>query len=279
MFSVVIPAHNEASVMARCLDALFSAGDPHDKEVIVVCNGCKDNTAAIASRFDRVKVIELDVASKIAALNAGDQAATLFPRVYLDADICCSLEQLQHCIDTMGPEHGIAAPASIMDLSGSSWFVRAYLTTWMQLPYYKSGHMVGSGIYILTESGRNKFNAWPDIIADDAYVRALFSFSEIHVDRDSQFTIFAPKSLSGLVKIRTRARFGNMQVESRYPSLKVLGENSNNALLSLLFQKPQRVLHWLTYVSVQFWVIRKCKQKLKNQDYSSWERDESARSG
>lgn len=277
MFSIVIPAHNEQSVIERCLNALLAQGSAVGKEIIVVCNGCSDRTAELARAFENVQVLELEVASKIAALNAGDAAATLFPRVYLDADITCSLADLERCIANMSPEHHIAAPQSTINMTHSSWFVRAYFSTWMELPYYKSGHMVGSGIYILTQQGRERFNAWPQIIADDAFVRALFKFEEIYVDKSSEFEIYAPRKLKGLVKIRTRARFGNMEVEQRYPDLKVIGENSNKALLSLLLKKPHKALHWLTYVIVQITVIQNCRKKLKNKDFGTWERDESAR--
>ena len=277
MFSVVIPAHNEENVIGRCLEALFGKESKGDKEVIVVCNGCNDRTAEIARTFPGVQVIELEEASKIAALNEGDSAASLFPRVYLDADITCSLRDLERCIENMGEQHGIAAPTSHMRLEHSSWLVKAYFKTWMDLPYYKSGHMVGSGVFILTEDGRDRFKAWPKIIADDAFVRALFKFDEIYVDPESHFDIHAPRKLSGLIKIRTRARFGNIELESRFPELKVLGENSQGSLLKLLAQKPMHFLHWLTYVITQLIVIRNCKKKIKSNDFSRWERDDSAR--
>lgn len=277
MFSVIIPAHNEESVIGRCLTALYAEYVGFVSEVIVVCNGCTDNTAAIASSFPGVQVVELQEASKIAALNAGDAAASLFPRVYLDADITCSLAQLSQCIAHMQTGHQIAAPQSIMEMRSSSWLVKSYLSTWMQLPYYQSGHMVGSGIYILTEQGRGKFSHWPNVIADDAYVRALFQFEEIYVDKNTHFSIYAPRTVSGLVKIRTRARFGNMQLESIYPETKVLGENNSKALLALLFKRPFRVIDWCIYVVTQMVIINKCKAKLKAADFSSWERDDSAR--
>ncbi len=278
MFSVIIPAHNEESVIARCLSSLLGKSGVDGTKVIVVCNGCTDRTAEIAQTFDGVQVIQIETASKIAALNAGDEACSVFPRVYLDADITCSLHQLATCIGSMKAGHSISAPSSYLDMSRSSWFVKAYFQTWMKLPYYNSGHMVGSGIYILTEAGRSRFAQWPDIIADDAYVRALFTFNEIYVDKRSHFTIFAPLNLTGLIKIRTRARLGNIQVESKYPSMKVLGENGSKELLWQLFKRPHRALHWLTYVVVQLVVVRRCNGQVKAKEFSGWERDDSARS-
>src|ERR1700682_6135663 len=86
-FSVIIAAHNEEKVLARCLDALLADSRPGELEVLVVANGCTDRTVEIARSYGIVGVIEIPEASKHAALNAGDAAATVFPRAYLDADI------------------------------------------------------------------------------------------------------------------------------------------------------------------------------------------------
>ena len=85
--SVVIPAHNEQQVIGRCLARLMD-GLPPDTQVVVVCNGCTDDTAGIAATFGaRLVVVEVDRPSKTGALNAGDGVASGFPRAYLDADI------------------------------------------------------------------------------------------------------------------------------------------------------------------------------------------------
>ena len=83
----MIPAHNEAAVIARRLTPLAPLAAAGKLEVIVACNGCTDDTAAIARGFEGVTVLEMAQPSKTAALNAGDAAATHWPRFYLDADV------------------------------------------------------------------------------------------------------------------------------------------------------------------------------------------------
>src|SRR5688500_16931815 len=86
--SVVIPAHDESAGIRRCLDALFAGVAPGELDVVVVCNGCGDDTAAVArSSGHPVRVIELEAASKPAALRTGDELALALPRIYLDADV------------------------------------------------------------------------------------------------------------------------------------------------------------------------------------------------
>src|SRR6476659_6853296 len=85
--AVVIPAHDEAAVIGRCLRSIEAAVRERDLEVVVVCNGCADATADVAASFPWARVVEIDEASKPAALRAGDRAVSAFPRVYLDADV------------------------------------------------------------------------------------------------------------------------------------------------------------------------------------------------
>ena len=62
--TVIIPAHNEASVIDRCLGSIYNSIKPGEFEVIVVCNGCTDDTAkVVATRFPLVKLLETPIAS------------------------------------------------------------------------------------------------------------------------------------------------------------------------------------------------------------------------
>src|ERR1035438_4927968 len=86
--SVVVPAHNEARVIGRLLGQLVAAVRPGELDIIVVANGCADDTAEVAASFGpAVRVLTLPVACKHEALTAGDRAAASFPRIYVDADV------------------------------------------------------------------------------------------------------------------------------------------------------------------------------------------------
>src|SRR3954454_6965386 len=95
MISIVIPAHNENSVIARTLKPWVDGRGSEDISVVVVCNGCTDETASNARRFGAtVRVIESEIASKTHALNLGDHASSTFPRIYVDADIVITLDAI-----------------------------------------------------------------------------------------------------------------------------------------------------------------------------------------
>lgn len=59
MISIIVPAHNEENVISATLDVLVPGVDIGALEIIVVCNGCTDETVTIVKAYgDRVCCIE-----------------------------------------------------------------------------------------------------------------------------------------------------------------------------------------------------------------------------
>ena len=79
MTSIIIPAHNESVVIRQSLDGITTGDWTQDYEIIVVCNGCTDDTADIARTYPGVRVVETEIGNKANAMNLGDQHATGFP--------------------------------------------------------------------------------------------------------------------------------------------------------------------------------------------------------
>lgn len=275
--TVVIPAHNEEAVLGRCLTNLTTGEGAEHLNVIVVCNGCKDKTADIARQFQGVKVVEIAKASKIAALNEGDLNVSDYPVAYIDADVQLSASDVLDAARKLKEPVKIVAPRTRVDLSRSSVLVKAFYSVWLKLPYFKDMHMVGSGVYILSKDGRQRFRQFPDIISDDGYVRSLFSDHERLTAANCSFTIYAPTNIRSLIKIKTRSRLGNMQVSKLYPKLQVGGENTSSAFISLMLQKPWLLPSGMVYAMVQWLTKYRAAQKLSQDDTKTWERDHSTR--
>ena len=111
--SIIIPAHNEANVIDHCLSGLLADSEPGEFDIVVVCNGCSDETAKIAASFgSRVRVFDLITASKVAALNFGDQAARTYPRVYLDSDLVISGSDIRSLEKPANRTRRLAGPCS-----------------------------------------------------------------------------------------------------------------------------------------------------------------------
>jgi exopolysaccharide biosynthesis WecB/TagA/CpsF family protein len=215
--SVVIPAHNEEEVIGRCLTALVEGSAPGELEVLVVCNGCTDRTAAVAASFgEPVRVIECDSASKAAALNMGDDAASSFPRIYLDADIQLPLPGLRLLAGCLGGSGALAGTVDYrIDLSKASSAVCRFYRARSRAPY--PDHLVGRGVYGLSARGRNRFSRFPPLIADDLFVQSLFRPEECcHVD-SCTVTVHPPANARELIRVQSRVFAGNMEYRRAFP--------------------------------------------------------------
>jgi glycosyltransferase involved in cell wall biosynthesis len=277
MTAIIVPAHNEAAVIAQTLQGLLRQVDEGD-EVIVVCNGCSDDTARVARRFEpRLTVLETEVPSKTNALNLGDRQARSFPRVYLDADVVLADGALAEIVRVLASGRWLAvAPDPVMNLDGASWAVRAYYDIWLALPYCRSG-MIGAGVFAMSEVGRARFADFPAVIADDGYVRAMFRESERGRVVGSQSIVRAPKSLYWLVKIMTRSRLGGMELAIKFPGLLANESKDYSGALNELFANPVKWPKTIVYLYVNLLSRYLAKRRLRDLAQYQWEKDLSSR--
>jgi glycosyltransferase involved in cell wall biosynthesis len=276
MPSIIVPAHNEASTIQRCLSVM---GERLCKEfeVVVVCNGCTDNTAELARQFSgTVKVIETTISSKVNALNLGEEVVQSFPRLYVDADVQISRDSILRIVEALEC-HGTlaAAPRIRLDLRGCGWSVRAFYAIDCQLPSHALG-LGGSGVYALSEEGRQRFGVFPNIICDDGFVRSLFSSGERISVPGSHSVVTPPKTLGGLITIKTRSHLGSYELYRRYPELK---SNTRSGNGSALLRKIPCVMVWpqlAAYAFVKTVAKWRARRRLR-QENLLWERDETSR--
>jgi glycosyltransferase involved in cell wall biosynthesis len=232
MTSVVIAAHNEAAVLGRCLDALLAGAAPGEFDVTVVANGCTDETVQVAAGRAGVRVVEIDVASKPAALNAGDQVAVGFPRIYLDADIvlraegvralAAALTEMHPAAEHAAAEHAAgghgasghgraplaAVPRRHLDLAGRPLLVRAFFAINSRLPAYRDG-LFGRGAVALSGAGRSRFGDFPELAADDLFLDSLFGAGEKREVAAVTARVATPRCTRDLVRRLVRVRRGN----------------------------------------------------------------------
>jgi glycosyltransferase involved in cell wall biosynthesis len=206
--SVVIPAHDEATVIGRSLDALFADGAGCELEVVVVTNGCADETAAIARSCGHpVRVVELDAASKPAALRAGDEAATTFPRLYLDADVVLSGRAARRILERLRDGAIAARPPIRYETTSSSLPVRSYYRARSRVPAVL-GSLWGAGLYGLSAEGRARFDLFPDVVADDLWVDRLFDRDEVEIVDCEPVVVMVPRTSRDLIRVLRRTYVG-----------------------------------------------------------------------
>jgi glycosyltransferase involved in cell wall biosynthesis len=231
---IMIPAHDEAAVVERCLSALLRAARPDEFEVVVISNGSTDDTAQRARdagvRLGRaISAVEIPTASKIAALRAADDLLTDSPdavRVYLDADVILTTDAARSLVEALKtPEPRLALAKLDIDTSASSWIVQRYYRGWMALPYIQR-QVAGSGVFAVNGPGAARIGRWPDVINDDGYAARCFSADE-RVLVDASFRAFAAHSVSALVRRRARIVNGNRQLDTLLPDRRANVGSSN----------------------------------------------------
>ncbi len=297
--SVIIPAHNEEAVIGRLLRGIAAGSRPGEFEIIVAANGCTDGTVLSArNATEGISVLDLPELSKVAALNAGDAEATVFPRLYVDADVMVSAQTLRELARVLADGNGqdpelvpgvrpmVAAPALRTDLSGASWFVRAHYRIWELTDYRNRGH-IGSGIYALSRTGRRRFGRFPDVIADDRYVQQLFDESERLTLPEHTFTVHSPKTFRALLRRATRAAAGNLEltaVQRRDPEQRrdhyqqddAAGVSQRNLLIRVLGRPalwPAFAVYCAAYLLPRMLAVR----KIQSGRLHIWDRDETSR--
>jgi len=279
MISVVVPAHNEANVIERCLRSLVEGSADEELEIIVVCNGCTDRTADVAqSSGVPVSVIDTPTPSKANALNEGDRAASGFPRFYVDADIVVSPGALSKVAEVLRQGTAlIAAPGMQVNLAGCSWLVRAYYAVWTRLPYTASG-MTGSGFYGLSSQGRGRFDRFPDIISDDGYVHTLFEPRERATVEECWFMVRPPRRLVDLIRVKTRVHCGRYELFAQYPERRRNDRRGYKTAILRLLSQPTCCLLLPVYAIVQVTAKVWGYYRHRARKHSIWGRDDSSRS-
>lgn len=277
MISIIIPARNEEAVIGRTLKEFTNGAAANELDVIVVCNGCFDRTATVALQCGSpVRVIETEIAGKCNALNIGDRAAGSFPRIYVDADVTLTIDAIRALASRLSRGDVLAvAPRAHVETNGCSWAVRRYYDIRSRLPSAEQG-IGGSGVYALSEAGRKRFADFPNVTADDGFVRMNFTAEERGTLSDVYSTVFAPRTIQNLIALRTRAYFGTRELRSSYPDLWKNADEPNHRSLLKLFRDPSLWLKLSIYVAVNLIARYRARANMRSRK-RNWERDETSR--
>ena len=281
VISIIIPAHNEETVIARCLTALTEGHSPGELQIIVSCNGCTDDTAKIAREFGPpVQVVETDEPSKTNAINLAEEVAKHYPRLYIDADVVMSLASVRELIKALDTPGILAVAPAVRTLHSpkTSWLVRYYYEFWMNLPYIQEG-MMAAGVYGLNLEGRSRFEHFPKLISDDGYVRLHFNQYERIEVKSAVSNVAAPSTIRDLIKIKTRSRLGVRELMSMYPEKyadESKSKNYSDAIIRFV-KTPKLYIHAIPYVFVTLLSRYRARKQFRTSSQYLWERDESSR--
>lgn len=269
LFAVVIPASNEEGYLGACLDALLAsdaAAGPVG--ILVAANGCRDGTvtvararaAAAAARGWRLVALDIARGHKTNALNLADAAldgleeggaaegagkGVFGPppafRAYLDADVVVEpalIGQLRAALARPGPAW---AAGQLHVPRARSPVTRAYARIWTRLPFMTHAQGApGAGFYAVNAAGRGRWGAYPDMIADDLYVRLHFAPRErLAVPAGYAWPMI--EGFSQLVRVRRRQNAGVDDLMRRWPELLANEDKPRlgaRGLLGLVLSRP-----------------------------------------
>jgi len=226
LISVILPAHNEAEYLGDCLTALL-ASEPGNwrAEVIVAANACTDQTVSVAQGFANqiealgwgFKVTETATPGKLNAFNEGEAMAsgTLF--AYLDADVQVSPPLMGQIVGVLHGSAPAYASGRPVVAPARSALTRAYARFWQRLPFVTEG-VPGFGLFAVNAAGRKRWDAFPDIISDDTFVRLCFAPDERHL-LPATYSWPMIEGLRNLVRVRRRQDAGVTEIARQFPEL------------------------------------------------------------
>lgn len=265
-------------MIRRLLGQLINDSYPGELDIIVVANGCTDDTAEVAASFGpAVRVLSLPVACKHEALTAGDRAAEGFPRIYVDADVELRAGDVRELAAALGqPGVLAAAPRRELVMTGRPWQVRWYYDIWTLLPAVQRG-LWARGVIAVNEAGHRRLVGLPQLQADDLVASLMFEPHETVLVPGARVVIHPPRTLSDLLRRRTRCVTGVAQIE-RVRDLDGSAERTRiSDLVAVIRRRPGMLLRVGYFLSVAVFARLRASRALARGDYLTWLRDESSR--
>lgn len=272
--TILIPAHNEASVIGRTLMHIVQSPTSNDFRIVVVANACTDATASrVRSILPTAHVLETEAAGKCHALNLGYMLAERErPVICLDADLDVTIESLVALVDAL-EDGSKQAACGQMDVcvSGASSLVRSYYKGWRTNPYFDRGKF--GGVFAICPETAARLFPLPLITADDEYVRRVVGEDKIAFVPECRFKARAPKVLSSLVEVRRRSLRGAREVSSM--GLQSPERGSTGKMIGRLLRNPSLLWAGFVYVCVNTWA--RVLPRKNGVAAAHWERDMTSR--
>lgn len=275
--TVLVPAHNEASVIARTLRPLCAAVEAGTLKVVVIANGCTDATAAVAAdTCPNAVVLETSIPGKTHAMNLGYASAAVagLPVLCLDADLEVTAAGLLALVSAIESGASAAVGRMIVDDAKASAVVRAYQRAWAMNPYFSKGKF--GGVFALSHDVARSVFPLPSVTGDDEFLRRSIDAARVAYVPSCQFVAQSPRTLSSLFATRKRALRGARQVQR----LGLANPTPSSAVQMLRagFAAPRR----LADLAVFFAIVGMTRVALSLEKTGApkvWERDMTTREG
>jgi cellulose synthase/poly-beta-1,6-N-acetylglucosamine synthase-like glycosyltransferase len=228
--SVILCVHNEEARLVGRLENLLSLDWPSDGEVVVVCDGCTDNSAAVARQAGHgarsIRVVELSQKSgKPTGINAAVQQAEGDVLIFCDARQQFEPSALRHLVTALG-EGNTGAVSGLLRIAKSSdgasagfdryWSLETKLRKWES--DWDSAIGCTGAIYALRKECFVPLPA--DTILDDVVIPMQAVMQGRRVGYNVEAIAWDPQPLAPEAENRRKLRTlaGNFQMLFRHPT-------------------------------------------------------------
>lgn len=241
--SIVMAVHNGAEyIVQKCENLLSLRAEQLSLELIVVCDGCTDDTVALARTIPGVSCIVWEQQrGKAAALNAGVEASSGSLVLFCDVRQRLSEDALVHLVNRV-MQHGVGAVSGelVMDSDkGPGMYWRYERAIRMAEARFDSTVGATGALYIIR---RALFRPLPEgTILDDVYIPLQIALLGYRVGFEPRAKAFDTEvNLDKEFQRKARTLAGNFQLLESMPQL--LSPFHNRLFFSLMSHKLFRLL-------------------------------------
>jgi hypothetical protein len=167
-------------------------------------------------------------------------------------------------------------PRRIVDTRERPLAVKAYFAINERLPAFRNG-LFGRGLITLSEAGRERFDEFPSMIADDLFIDSLFSDAEKQEIDCVEVVVEAPYRARDLLARLVRVRRGNAEMRAASATgivrASVRPSDRWAWLREVVARQPR-----LAPAAIPYLLITVLADLLARRPSSGWGRDSSTRS-
>lgn len=134
--TIIIPTHNRSALLKKLLESLSLQSSPPEKfEVIVIADGCKDDTADMVKNYEAAYLLSLFELPGLGAASARNKGATLAKGsylIFLDDDMEPSVDFIDQHIAAHRNENSVIIGYSPLGLNPKASIQRLALREWWE---------------------------------------------------------------------------------------------------------------------------------------------------
>ena len=231
--SVVVPVKNASKTIGDCLDAIY-ANNNADFEVVVVDDGCTDNTMDIVSKYE-CPVLKNNVRSGVSgARNTGAFASKADVLVFIDADIVVPKNALSRILEKIQYTGIDAVVGMLSENIKFTNFSSQYKNLWMHYTFNNlpsSISLIFSSMAAIKRDIFLKFGGFdtnyrfPNVEDNELGIRLRESGHNIILDKTLQVEHLKKYTFLGLLKTHF---FRTKGLKKLYSRKKIIGSSKNN---------------------------------------------------